>query len=173
MPLRMSLQYKALYCLMVWVMQVVERLLVVHTRCGQGTHSRTTSDCAQLLTQACAWVHFLVRETSHCKFLLCACDARLLRACSTCPANFQGRRCSYAGKWLMASGGVQIYRNASPTFVVGQFSPAMLQPGREVLQQAHLKQMPTRFEVQSTILFHAIAFLFHFVDILQMPLVQY
>ena len=33
----------------------------------------------------------------------------------------------------MASGGVQIYENASATFVVGQFSPAMLQSGREVL----------------------------------------
>ena len=66
----------------------------------------------------------------------------------------------------MASGGVQIYRNASPTFAMRQLSNAMLQTGREVLQQV-LKHLPIKSEVQSTPLFHAIAFLLHFVDILQ------
>ena len=75
----------------------------------------------------------------------------------------------------MASGGVQIYGNASPTFAMRQLSTAMLQPGREVLQQV-LGHLPIKSEVQSTLLLHAIAFLLHFVDILQilqMAQVQY
>ena len=69
---------------------------------------------------------------------------------------------------MMANGGVQIYGNASPAFVVGQLSPAMLQSNREVLQQAYLRQTPSKIEVQSTLLIHAIAF----ID-MQMPQVQY
>ena len=65
----------------------------------------------------------------------------------------------------MASGGVQIYGNVPPTFVVGQLSPAMLQSDREVLQQAYLRQTPPSIEVQSALLIHTIAL----IGILQMP----
>ena len=97
---------------MVWVMQGVER--VQHTGCGQGIHSRTASDVLNY-------------------------RGKLVPGYSTCPANLHRRHCPCAGKWVMASGGVQIYGNASPTFVVGQVS-AMLQSDREVLQHAYLRQ---------------------------------
>ena len=79
MPLRLSLHYKGLYCLMVWVMQGVER--VQHT--GQGTHSRTASDALnyrrKLVPGYISWYQENPISSSYSVPVMCACSVLAAR----------------------------------------------------------------------------------------------